>query len=62
LPAQDAVGAAAFERGRKFSMMKITINGSTDKEAGEPLVAAINRVGKELPKVCYHPQSDQHAA
>jgi len=37
--------------------MKITINGSSyEAEAEERLVDVINRVGKELPQVCYHPQ------
>jgi NADH dehydrogenase/NADH:ubiquinone oxidoreductase subunit G len=36
--------------------MKITINGSSyEAEAEERLVDVINRVGKELPQVCYHP-------
>jgi formate dehydrogenase major subunit len=37
--------------------MKISINGSSyDTIAGERLVDVINRAGKELPQVCYHPQ------
>jgi formate dehydrogenase major subunit len=38
-------------------MMNITIDGSNYKvEAGERLIDVINRVGKELPQVCYHRQ------
>jgi formate dehydrogenase major subunit len=38
-------------------MMKITIDGSNyEVEVGERLIDVINRVGKELPQVCYHPQ------
>jgi len=38
-------------------LIKITINGSSyEAEAEERLVDVINRVGKELPQVCYHPQ------
>jgi formate dehydrogenase major subunit len=41
----------------KSLLMKITINGSSyEAEAEERLVDVINRVGKELPQVCYHPQ------
>jgi formate dehydrogenase major subunit len=41
----------------KTLLMKITINGSSyEAEAEERLVDVINRVGKELPQVCYHPQ------
>jgi formate dehydrogenase major subunit len=37
--------------------MKITINGSScDAKAGERLVDVINRTGKKLAHVCYHPQ------
>ena len=38
-------------------MMNITIDGSNyEVEAGERLIDVINRVGKELPQVCYHRQ------
>jgi len=38
-------------------LIKITINGSSyEAEAEERLVDVTNRVGKELPQVCYHPQ------
>jgi formate dehydrogenase major subunit len=38
-------------------MMNITIDGSNYKvEVGERLIDVINRVGKELPQVCYHRQ------
>jgi formate dehydrogenase major subunit len=38
-------------------MMKITIDGSTHvAEVGERLVDVLNRIGKKLPQVCYHPQ------
>jgi aerobic-type carbon monoxide dehydrogenase small subunit (CoxS/CutS family) len=38
-------------------MMKITIDGSNYKvEVGERLIDIINRIGKELPQVCYHRQ------
>ncbi len=41
----------------KTLLMKITINGSSyEADAEERLVDVINRVGKELPQVCYHPQ------
>ena len=41
----------------KLWTMKITINGSSyEAAAGERLVDVINRAGKELPQVCYHPQ------
>jgi hypothetical protein len=45
--------AGGFGRVRKFSMMKITINGSNyEAEAGERLVDIINRVRKELIMSC----------
>jgi formate dehydrogenase major subunit len=38
-------------------MMNITIDGSNYKvEFGERLIDIINRIGKELPQVCYHRQ------
>jgi formate dehydrogenase major subunit len=38
-------------------MMKITIDGSNyEVEVGDRLIDVINRVGKELPQVCYHRQ------
>jgi formate dehydrogenase major subunit len=38
-------------------MMNITIDGSNyNVEVGERLIDVINRVGKELPQVCYHRQ------
>jgi formate dehydrogenase major subunit len=38
-------------------MMRITIDGSNyEIEIGERLIDVINRVGKELPQVCYHRQ------
>jgi formate dehydrogenase major subunit len=38
-------------------MMNISIEGSNYKvEVGERLIDAVNRVGKELPQVCYHQQ------
>src|ERR1700741_2025555 len=41
----------------QLQMMNIRIDGSTyTVEVGERLIDVINRVGKELPQVCYHPQ------
>src|SRR4030081_2782707 len=38
-------------------MVKLIIDGgSYDAEAGEHLIDVINRIEKELPQVCYHPQ------
>jgi formate dehydrogenase major subunit len=38
-------------------MMKITIDGSNyEVEVGDRLIDVINRVGKELPQVCYNRQ------
>jgi formate dehydrogenase major subunit len=38
-------------------MMNITIDGSNYKvEVSERLIDIINRIGKEIPQVCYHPQ------
>jgi formate dehydrogenase major subunit len=38
-------------------MPSVTINGSScEAEAGEWLIGVINRIGKEVPQVCYHPQ------
>jgi formate dehydrogenase major subunit len=38
-------------------MPSVTINGSScEAEAGEWLIDVINRIGKEVPQVCYHPQ------
>ena len=40
-----------------LQMMNITIDGSNYKvEVGERLIDIVNRVGKELPQVCYHHQ------
>ena len=38
-------------------MPSVTIDGSSyEAEAGERLIDVINRCGKEIPQVCYHPQ------
>src|SRR6516162_2021088 len=38
-------------------MRSVTIDGSSHAaEAGERLIDVINRCGKEVPQVCYHPQ------
>jgi formate dehydrogenase major subunit len=38
-------------------MFQIVIDGANyEAEAGEHLIDVINRIGKELPQVCYHPQ------
>src|ERR1700716_1459822 len=38
-------------------MVKVIIDGASyDAEAGEHLIDVINRTGRELPQVCYHPQ------
>jgi formate dehydrogenase major subunit len=38
-------------------MLKLVIDSATyDAEAAEYLIDVINRTGKELPQVCYHPQ------
>ena len=38
-------------------MLQIVIdNANYDAEAGEHLVDVINRMGREIPQVCYHPQ------
>jgi formate dehydrogenase major subunit len=40
-----------------MTMPSVTINGSScEAEAGEWLIDVINRIGKEVPQVCYHPQ------
>jgi formate dehydrogenase major subunit len=39
------------------NMVKLVIDGAGyDAEVGEHLVDVINRSGRELPQVCYHPQ------
>ena len=38
-------------------MLQIVIdNANYDAEAGEHLIDVINRTGREIPQVCYHPQ------
>ena len=38
-------------------MLQIVIdNANYEAEAGELLLDVINRIGKELSQVCYHPQ------
>src|ERR1700730_10132410 len=38
-------------------MVKVIIDGASyDAEAGEHLIDVINRTGREIPQVCYHPQ------
>src|ERR1700724_3410142 len=38
-------------------MVKVIIDGASyDAEKGEHLIDVINRTGRELPQVCYHPQ------
>ena len=38
-------------------MLKLIIDGvNHDAEAGELLIAVINRTGQKIPQVCYHPQ------
>jgi formate dehydrogenase major subunit len=38
-------------------MVTLTINGTNyDAEAGQHLIDVINRTGREIPQVCYHPQ------
>src|SRR6267378_3834779 len=40
-----------------MTMPSVTINGSScEAEAGEWLIDVINRIGNEVPQVCYHPQ------
>src|ERR1700738_5601084 len=38
-------------------MLQIVIdNANYDAEAGQHLIDVINRTGREIPQVCYHPQ------
>jgi formate dehydrogenase major subunit len=42
---------------KAIDMVKLVIDGAGyDAEVGEHLVDVINRSGRELPQVCYHPQ------
>jgi predicted molibdopterin-dependent oxidoreductase YjgC len=51
------VSTKAARIGKGIYMVKIIIDGASyDAKTGEHLIDVINRTGREIPQVCYHPQ------